>query len=53
LRKEHSDCWFDKTIDDQFTGSMANETRKRAKVMAEMFLNRIQDIKAGENRVIV
>lgn len=56
LKKEHFERWlllFNRTIDDQYEGTMANETKRRAQMMAEMFLNRIQSINGGENRVIV
>lgn len=56
LKKEHFDRWlllFNKTIDDQYQGAMAIETKRRAAAMAEMFLNRIQSMNGDENRVIV
>lgn len=56
LKKEHFDRWlllFHKTIDEHYEGAMANETKRRANMMAEMFLNRILNMNGGESRVIV
>ncbi|MEQ7799924.1 group III truncated hemoglobin [Pedobacter sp. ASV1-7] len=56
LKKGHFERWlllFNKTIDEQYEGTMANETKRRANMMAEMFLNRIQNMNGGHNRVIV
>lgn len=56
LSKEHFDRWlllFNKTIDEKYSGAMATLSKRKAELMAEMFLNRIQDMKGGADKVIV
>ncbi|WGQ09692.1 group III truncated hemoglobin [Pedobacter gandavensis] len=56
LKKEHFDRWlllFNETIDDKFEGSMANETKRRAQMMAEMFLDRLENRNGDATKVIV
>ena len=52
----HFDRWlllFDQTIDANFEGDMAADTKKRARLMAAMFLSRLNDMKGGADKVIV
>ncbi|WP_449436803.1 group III truncated hemoglobin [Pedobacter steynii] len=56
LGKVHFDRWlvlFHKTIDEKYAGAMAALAKKKAELMAEMFLNRIQNMKGGTDQVIV
>jgi hemoglobin len=56
IAAEHFDRWlalFDQTIDANFEGSMANETKNRALLMAAMFLKRLQNMPGGPGKVIV
>lgn len=58
IRAEHFDRWlllFRETIDENFEGQMANETKKRAGLMAGMFLSRLEGLNgaADFDRVVV
>ncbi len=53
---EHFDRWlqlFYETIDGHFEGAMAVDAKKRAELMAGMFLNRLQKMTNGADKVIV
>jgi hemoglobin len=53
---EHFDRWlqlFYETIDSHFEGAMAADAKKRAELMAGMFLNRLQKMTNGADKVIV
>lgn len=52
----HFERWiilFNETIDSLFEGEMAEDAKKRAKLMAAMFLSRLEDMKGGPDKVIV
>lgn len=56
LKKEHFERWlllFKQTIDAYFEGTMAEETKKKADMMAIMFLSKIENMKGGADKVIV
>lgn len=56
LEKQHFERWlllFNETIDTYFEGVMADETKKKANLMAIMFLSKIENKPGGPNRVIV
>ncbi|WP_316810129.1 group III truncated hemoglobin [Pedobacter heparinus] len=56
LEKEYFERWlllFKQTIDTYFEGTMAEETKKKADMMAIMFLSKIENMKGGANNVIV
>jgi hemoglobin len=56
IETKHFDRWltlFNETIDSYFEGEMAFDAKKRAGLMATMFLNRLQDMKGGYDKVIV
>lgn len=56
ITAEHFERWlllFDETIDTYFEGEMAADAKKRAGLMASMFLVRLQNMKGGSNNVIV
>ncbi|HXI00763.1 MAG TPA: group III truncated hemoglobin [Sphingobacteriaceae bacterium] len=56
INTEHFDRWlklFSETIDADFEGEMAENTKKRAELMAAMFLSRLQNMPGGPNKVIV
>lgn len=56
LKREYFDRWlllFHKTIDDQYEGTMAAETKRRAEMMAGMFLSRLEGLNGGTGKVIV
>ena len=56
IETKHFDRWltlFNETIDSYFEGEMAFVAKKRAGLMATMFLNRLQDMKGGYDKVIV
>ena len=44
---------FNETIDSHFEGEMATDTKKRAGLMATMFLNKLENMKGGPGKVIV
>ena len=52
----HFDRWlnlFRETMDTHFEGEMAENTKKRAELMAAMFLNRLQNMTGGPDKVVV
>ncbi|NQX56445.1 group III truncated hemoglobin [Pedobacter panaciterrae] len=56
LQKNHFERWlllFEQTIDEHFSGELADETKKKAGMMAEMFLSKLSHMKGGSDRVIV
>ena len=56
IEARHFDRWlilFDQTIDAHFEGEMAVDAKKRAKLMAAMFLNRLNNMRGGPDKVIV
>ena len=56
IAAEHFDRWlllFNETIDTYFEGETAADAKKRAGLMAAMFLGRLQNMKGGANKVIV
>ncbi len=56
IAAEHFDRWlllFNNTIDANFQGNMAAETKNRAILMASMFLKRLQNMTGGPGKVIV
>lgn len=53
---KHFDRWlqlFNETIDCYFEGEMAEDAKRRAELMAAMFLNRLDNMKGGSHKVIV
>lgn len=53
---KHFERWillFNETIDEHFEGKMANDAKKRAGLMAAMFLNRLENMKGGSDKVVV
>ena len=55
IEKVHFERWlflFDETIDQYFDGEMATDVKKRAHLMAQMFLNRLQGMSFGADKVI-
>ena len=56
IQKVHFERWlllFEQTIDEHFLGALANETKKKAGMMAEMFLSKLSYMKGGSDTVIV
>ncbi|ACU04046.1 group III truncated hemoglobin [Pedobacter heparinus] len=56
LEKQHFERWlllFRQTIDTYFEGTMAEETKKKADMMAIMFLSKIENMKGGADKVIL
>jgi hemoglobin len=56
INPKHFDRWlqlFAETIDSHFEGSIAEEAKKRAGLMAEIFMAKLQNMKGGPGRVIV
>ena len=56
LQKVHFERWlllFEQTIDEYFSGTLADETKKKAGMMAEMFLSKLSHMKGGSDRIIV
>lgn len=56
LQKNHFERWlllFEQTIGEHFSGELADETKKKAGMMAEMFLSKLSHMKDGSDRVIV
>lgn len=56
IHGDHFERWiklFDQTIDENFEGKMADDTKNRAGLMAAMFLSRLQNMKGGPDKVIV
>jgi hemoglobin len=55
IEQEHFDRWlalFGETIEAHFEGPVAGETKKKAGLMAEMFLHRLRHIGAPEKVVV-
>ena len=55
IQGKHFDRWmelFIATIDENFSGDIAEDTKKRAKLMADMFLTRLQNMHGGPGKVI-
>ena len=56
IEQEHFDRWlelFYRTIDTHFEGPVADDAKKRAGIMAEMFLYRLKNIAGNPNRVVM
>jgi len=56
IEGKHFERWillFNETIDEHFEGEMATDAKKRAGLMAAMFLNRLENMKGGSDKVIV
>lgn len=56
IEGKHFDRWltlFRETIDANFEGNMASDTKSRAELMAAMFLKRLQNMPGGPDKVIV
>jgi hemoglobin len=56
IEQEHFERWIDlftETIDHNFEGSMANDVKNRAGLMADMFLTRLRQMPQGTNKIIV
>ena len=56
IESRHFERWillFNETIDTHFEGDMAADAKKRAGLMAAMFLSRLTDMKGGADKVIV
>ncbi len=52
----HFERWlllFRSTIDENFEGPMAADTKNRAELMAKIFLSRLEDMRGSSKRVIV
>lgn len=55
ISKEHFERWlalFDETINGNFTGPMADGAKRRAVMMAELFLNRLERLKGDTTKVV-
>lgn len=56
IEAKHFDRWlqlFNETIDNYFEGEMATDAKKRAGLMAAMFLTRLENMRGGSHKVIV
>ena len=56
LERPHFTRWlelFNETIDTYFEGDMAEDTKRRADVMATLFISKIESMRGGAERVIV
>lgn len=56
IDRPHFDRWlelFYATIDERFEGFIADDAKKRAELMANMFLYRLQQLDGNSNNVIV
>jgi len=56
IRHEHFDRWlvlFGETIDRYFEGPVAEDSKRRAGIMAEMFLYRLGAMPGNPNRVLM
>lgn len=54
--RDHFERWlllFGETIDKYFEGPVAEDTKKRAGLMAEVFIHRLLNMKGGPDKVIV
>lgn len=55
INPNHFERWlqlFDKTIDDNFTGLMAQETKNRSRLMANMFIKRLSALNDDHSKVV-
>ena len=55
IEGKHFERWlilFNETIDSNFEGEMATDTKKRAGLMATMFLSKLENMKGGPDKVI-
>jgi len=56
IHEAHFERWillFYETIDSLFAGEIANDTKRRAKTMAIMFLSKLKSMRGGPGNVIV
>jgi hemoglobin len=56
ISAEHFNRWlelFTQTVDAHFAGTMANDAKNRAGLMAVMFQSKLANMKGGPGRVIV
>jgi len=56
INQSHFDRWlilFEETIDAHFEGEMATDTKKRAGLMAVMFVSKLKHMKGGPGNVLV
>ena len=56
IAPEHFGRWlelFNETIDAHFTGSMAEDTKKKARLMATMFMSKLDRLRNGSGHGIV
>lgn len=56
IAQEHFGRWlelFTETIDTHFFGSMADETKQRAGLMAAMFISKLDRMRSGSGHMIV
>jgi len=56
IAPDHFGRWlelFNETIDTHFTGPMAEETKKKAGLMAEMFMSKLDRMRNGSVHIIV
>lgn len=56
IEGKHFERWlvlFRETIDGNFEGEMAEDTKNRAELMAAMFLKRLENMPGGPSKVIV
>jgi len=56
LQQQHFERWlllFNQTIDTYFEGTMAEEVKKKANIMAIMFLSKIENMNGNAGKVIV
>jgi hemoglobin len=56
IDRPHFERWlelFNATIDERFEGFVAEDAKKRAELMASMFLSRLQQLDGNSDRVIV
>ena len=56
IEEAHFNRWlelFSQTINNHFSGEMAELTKVKAKLMADLFLSKLQNMKGGVHRVIV
>ena len=56
LQRPHFERWlqlFNETIDAHFEGAMAEDTKRRADIMATLFISKIESMRGGANSVII
>jgi hemoglobin len=56
ISDDHFNRWlelFIQTVDDHFAGPMADDAKKRANLMAVMFMSKLANMKGGPGRVIM